>query len=117
MKIKGWHSLQDIADYSGLGFDNVYYRARKLGLKARRISHAHYYSDYQRKAIVDFVLHKKPNQKNNRKKITYIEFFFKIGTAKGVARTLNASRYYVTMAIEEWNRTGCVTVESKMNYE
>jgi len=117
MANKGWYSLQDISDLSELKFDNVYYRARKLKLKPRRISHAHYYNEQQKEAIINYIPHKKPNQKNNRKKITYIEFFFKQGTATKVAETLNTSRYYVQLAVEEWYKDGCITVESKMNNE
>lgn len=117
MKKVGWHSLQEISDSSNINFDNVYYRARKLKLKPRRISHAYYYTTEQKDLIVNFTPHKKPNKKNSRKKITYIEFFFKQGTAGAVAKTLNASRYYVQMAINEWNKDECITVESKMNNE
>lgn len=109
-------SIQQIADTSELNFEAIYYRAKKLGIRGKKISRAIRYTEEEIQKILNFETNKKPtHQRNSRKKITYLEFYFKQGNAANVYRTLNASRFYVEMAIKEWEETGCVTVESKMN--
>jgi len=51
----------------------------------------------------------------DRRKLAIIEFYEKFGTGNKVSRFLNIHRNVVNQAIREYNETGFVIVESKMN--
>ena len=53
--------------------------------------------------------------KNHPRKLAVIEFYLKRRSGRKVAEFMNISRYIVDAAIKEYNETGFITVESKMN--
>lgn len=57
------------------------------------------------------------NAKNHPRKLAIIEFYLKRKSGRKVSEFLNISRYIVDAAIKEYNQTGFVTIESKLNKE
>ena len=59
----------------------------------------------------------KRNNRNHPQKLAIIEFYLKRKSGRKVAEFMNISRYIVDAAIKEYNTTGFITVESKINKE
>lgn len=59
----------------------------------------------------------KRNNRNHPRKLAIIEFYLKRKSGRKVAEFMNISRYIVDAAIKEYNTTGFITVESRLNKE
>lgn len=57
----------------------------------------------------------KRNNTNHSRKLAIIEFYQKLKSGRRVATFLHLSRPIVDATIKEYNQTGFITVESKMN--
>jgi DNA-binding Lrp family transcriptional regulator len=60
---------------------------------------------------------KRMSNVNHPRKLAIIEFYEKRKSGRKVAEFMNISRYIVDAAIKEYNTTGFITVESRLNKE
>jgi transposase len=82
--------------------------------KGRKI----YFSDGQINQMLEYDTRhhfKIRDNSNHPRKLAFIEFYLKFKSGRRVATFLNTSRKLVDAAIKEYNETGFITVESKLN--
>jgi transposase len=95
-------------------YSRVFHLKIKGAFKGRKINFS--------KKQVEQLLEYKPleyldkyRMNNDRRKLKIIEFYLKLRSGRRVTIMLNISRRFVDAAIREYNNTGFVIVESKMN--
>lgn len=107
-------TVKQISKEYNISASKIYRRTYVLKIEPRRDGINTLYSSEQ---VYDIVTYLPPEKsfKNNRRKLTIIEFYQKHGSGNKVAHILNIERKFVQSAIREWKETGCCVVESKMN--
>lgn len=108
-------TLAEISEETGLNTQLLNKRVRKLGLKRGRIgaNGRRYYTEEEVKKILAYI---KPPKKVSSAKITIIELYQSGMTGRDIAKNMKLSIKLSYDCIREYNDTGCVIVESKLNY-
>lgn len=94
-------------------------RVGALGIKGKFKSKILHFSKAQVQEILTFAPKKKikkMSRENHVRKLKIIEFYLKLGSARKTADFLNIGWRIIYPAVREYNETGCVTVESKLNH-
>jgi hypothetical protein len=108
------YSLQDISKETNTPYSAILktvYRYRIEGVKIRRVL---YFTWDQKRQIIK--KRRIKSQEDHARKIKIIEFYFLDKNAEQIARTTKVRESWVLDCLEEFNKYGTVTVESKMNY-
>ena len=108
-------NYEQIAKKYNLTIPLIYRRVFVLKLKGRIIRKKIYLSQPQIDKIVNYKRPKKDNLKNNKRKLTIIEWWFRTPSYRKISYILNIPRKLVTEAVREFEDTGFIVVESKMN--
>lgn len=101
----------ELCDALGLSYQTIWNREKNLGILNKR------YSDPRVDQIINYKKKKKV-AKNNKNKISIINFFINNfeNSAKIIAKKMSLNEQYVNKVINEWlNNDKCILVDSKIN--
>lgn len=107
-------TYKQISEKYSIPLSLIYRRVHVLKLKGYRKGREIKFKEDQIYQIISYLPWSNSKQFDKRK-LKIIEFYEKFGTGNKVARFLNIHRNVVNKAIKEYNETGFVIVESKMN--
>lgn len=111
-------TYKDIEKKYGISYSILTDRVRFLGIKGRFKDKKVVFNREQVDDIVNYSSrrqNKKTSNDNHSRKFKIIEFYLKGRSGRKVAEFLNMNRKVVYAAIKEYNETGCIIVESKLN--
>lgn len=113
-------TYKQISETYNLPLGTVSRRAHNLKLKGRRVGREKDLNESEVEELlsITFGAHLEKIRKNNHKrKLAIIEFYIRHGEYRKVSKMLNIHINAVSAAINEYNETGFVIVESRMNKE
>lgn len=112
---KSFKTLKEISLETGLSIKLLNKRSWKLGLKGKCLGNdgTRFYTEEQINKILTY---KKQPKKVSSTKINIIELFQKGMTGKEIAKNMKLSTILAYSCIKEYNTTGFIIVESKLNY-
>ena len=106
-----YFTLKKVSKDTGISISILNKRGWKLGLKGKCLGKGStmYYTAAQINKILNYI------KSRDSYKITIIELYQSNQTGRNIAKYMKMSVKTVYDCIREYNETGCVTVESKIN--
>ena len=108
-------NYEHIAKKYNLTIPLIYRRVCLLKIKGRIIRKKVYLNQIQVDKIVNYKRPVKDNLKYNKRKLTIIEWWLRTPNYRKISYILNINRKAVTEAVREFEDTGFIVVESRMN--
>jgi hypothetical protein len=109
------YSLLDISKEADTPYRNIQKTALRYGIIGTKIGKILYFTRYQKKEILK--KRRIKSRENHVRKIKIIEFYFLDKNADQIAKATRVRECWVLDCIEEFNKYGTITVESKINYK
>lgn len=113
-------TYKQISEKYSIGISVLTRRVHLLKIKGLFKGRTITFSSKQTRQLLDYdpTAHfKRMSNINHPRKLAIIEFYEKRKSGRKVAEFMNISRYIVDSAIKEYNTTGFITVESRLNKE
>lgn len=108
-----WLTYKEISTAHHLSFTELYRRVNSLKIKGKRVGKEICFNEDDVFSILS--VKRKNSFTNNRRKLSIIEMYQKLGSASAVSRTLNINKKAVLSAVNEYLTDGTITVDSKIN--
>ncbi len=110
------YTYAQISKLVGKDKENIRNLIYKLGIKTILIKGFTHIDQEGLEIVEAHYAPKTPRMKNNRSKIGVIERYLKTYNYRDVAKMCRISRTTVKLIIEEWEQTGCIVVDSSINF-
>lgn len=108
------YSLLDISKEVNTPYSAIQKTALRYGINGIKIRRVLYFTKYQKKEIIK--RRRIKSSENHIRKIKIIEFYFLDKNADQIAKATKVRESWVLDCLEEFNKYGTITVESKINY-
>jgi len=109
-------TYNQISKITGKSVSNIRSLAHKLDTERTLIKGVTHISKEDFETLQAHLQPKTSKTKNSRVKIRVMENYFKTYSCRAVARTCNLQRIAVGNIVKEWEDTGCIVVDSSINF-
>lgn len=116
MVYKGLYSYKDLEPITNKSYKQLKQLSYRLQLFPRQIGGKSYFNEEQLQKIIDYRPPQKKS-KSSRRKISIIEEYLRVGSARKVAFIMRIQKELVNKTVKEWEENDeCIVVDSSLNF-